>query len=61
MISFIKITQKKSAIGCIKKHRATLTGLGLHHIGDSVIREKNISILGMINKISYMLTVEEVT
>lgn len=51
----IKITQTKSSIGCIKKHKQTLKGLGLKRIGHSVYRKNTKSIKGMIKSIYYMI------
>lgn len=55
----IKVTQIRSKIGILPKHKATVLGLGLRHINHTVIRKNTPSIRGMINKISYMLKVEE--
>ncbi|QCI20628.1 50S ribosomal protein L30 [Buchnera aphidicola (Brachycaudus cardui)] len=55
----IKITQIKSAIGRIPRHKKTLIGLGLRYIGHTVIRENTSAIQGMIKKISYILKVQE--
>lgn len=55
----IKITQIKSSIGKLPKHKSTLIGLGLKRIGHTVERENTKSIHGMINKISYMVIVQE--
>lgn len=55
----IKVTQIRSKIGILPKHKATVLGLGLRHINHTVIRQNTPSIRGMINKISYMLKVEE--
>ncbi|QCI22332.1 50S ribosomal protein L30 [Buchnera aphidicola] len=55
----IKITQIKSAIGRLPKHRKTLIGLGLRYIGHTVIRENTAAIQGMIRKISYILKIQE--
>ncbi|MCW5197121.1 50S ribosomal protein L30 [Buchnera aphidicola] len=55
----IKIIQVKSKIGCLKKHRRTLLGLGLRHIGDVVEREDSPSIRGMVNKISHIVHIQE--
>lgn len=55
----IKITQIKSAIGCLPKHKSTLLGLGLKHIGHSIIRKNTKSIQGMIRLISYMVRIEK--
>lgn len=59
MTKFIKITQTKSAISCSKKHKSTLIGIGLRHIGHTVERKKSKRLLGMINSISYLLKTEE--
>ncbi|QCI16155.1 50S ribosomal protein L30 [Buchnera aphidicola] len=55
----VKITQIKSAIGRLPKHKKTLIGLGLRYIGHTVIRPDTPSIQGMIKKISYILKVKE--
>lgn len=54
----IKITQIRSAIGCLPKHKAILIGLGLRGIGSSVNRIDTNSIRGMIRVLSYMIRVE---
>lgn len=58
MEKMIRITQKRSKIGRLPKHKATLVGLGLRRIGHSVERNDTPSIRGMIKKISYMVKVE---
>lgn len=55
----LKITQTKSAIGRLPRHKGTLHGLGLRHIGHAVIRLDTPEIRGMVNQVSYMVTVEE--
>ncbi|MBQ0798459.1 MAG: 50S ribosomal protein L30 [Porticoccaceae bacterium] len=55
----IKLTQLKSGIGRLKNHRACLAGLGLRRIGQTVEVEDTPSVRGMVNKISYLLKVEE--
>lgn len=55
----IKITQIKSSIGRLPKHKQTLEGLGLRYIGHTVIRQDTSSIRGMVRKISYILKVQE--
>ena len=55
----LKITQVKSSIGRLKKHKACLTGLGLRRVGHSVEREDTPPIRGMLNRISYLINVEE--
>ncbi|MEC4728813.1 50S ribosomal protein L30 [Shewanella sp. D64] len=56
----IKVTQNKSSIGRLPKHRASLLGLGLRRINHTVEVEDTPSIRGMINKVYYMVSVEEV-
>ncbi|EED30802.1 ribosomal protein L30 [gamma proteobacterium NOR5-3] len=55
----IKVTLTKSSSGRLKNHRACVAGLGLRRIGHTVEVEDTPSVRGMINKVSYMLTVEE--
>ncbi|CAM3120444.1 MULTISPECIES: 50S ribosomal protein L30 [Moritella] len=55
----IKVTQTKSAIGRLPKHRATLVGLGLRKINHTVELEDTACVRGMINKVAYMIKVEE--
>ncbi len=54
----VKVTQVKSSIGRLPKHKATLTGLGLRRIGHTVELEDTPSVRGMINKVYYMVKVE---
>lgn len=55
----LRITLKKSLIGRIPKHRATAKGLGLTKINKTVILLDTPSIRGMVNKINYLVAVEE--
>lgn len=57
MNEFIKITQIKSSIGIMPKHKATLVGLGLRYIGHTVKRKNTPAILGMVKLLSFMLKV----
>ena len=56
----IKITQIKSRIGYSKKAKATLDALGLRRMNKSVILDLNDAINGMVEKIDYLVKVEEV-
>ena len=56
----LKITQTKSTIACLKNHIANIKALGLHHVGDTVIKEDNPAVRGMIFKVKHMVKVEEV-
>ncbi len=55
----IKVTQTRSSIGRLPKHKATLVGLGLRRIGHTVTLEDTPSVRGMINTVYYMVKVEE--
>lgn len=59
MAKTVKVTQVKSAIGRIPKHRATLKGLGLRKINHTVELEDTPSVRGMINQVQYMVKVED--
>ncbi|MDR1166427.1 MAG: 50S ribosomal protein L30 [Deltaproteobacteria bacterium] len=56
----IIVTQVKSVIGRLPSHRATVRALGLKKIGQSKAHDATPAIRGMINKVSYLLKVEEV-
>ncbi|MDU6061077.1 MAG: 50S ribosomal protein L15 [Enterobacter sp.] len=51
MAKTIKITQTRSSIGRLPKHKATLVGLGLRRIGHTVEREDTPAVRGMVNAI----------
>jgi large subunit ribosomal protein L30 len=55
----IKVTQIRSVHGRLKSHRACIAGLGLRRIGHTVEVEDTPSTRGMINKVNYMIRVEE--
>lgn len=56
----IKLTLTKSTIGRLKKHQACVRGLGLRRTNHTVEVIDTPENRGMINKVSYMLKVEEV-
>ena len=55
----LQVTMTKSKIGRLASHQACLKGLGLRRINHSVQVLDTAENRGMINKISYMLRVEE--
>ncbi|GAA4483201.1 50S ribosomal protein L30 [Actinoallomurus oryzae] len=59
-MSNLKITQVKSRIGGKQYQRDTLRTLGLKRIGQSVVREDRPEVLGMIQTVRHLVTVEEV-
>jgi len=55
----LKITLIKSTSGRLKKHQACIRGLGLRRTYHSVVVKDTPENRGMINRVSYMLSVEE--
>ena len=57
-MSQIKITQEKSKIRCLKKHKRTLAALGLRRIRHTVVHEDTPQIRGMVHQVRYLVRVE---
>ena len=55
----LKITQIKSGIGYNQKIKKTLRALGLRKMHQSVVHADTPVIRGMVNKISFLLKVDE--
>lgn len=55
----LEITLKRSFIGRKDGQIATCKALGLKKVGQTVTKEDNNAIRGMINKVSFMLDVKE--
>ncbi len=55
----LKVTLLKSTSGRLKSHRACVLGLGLRRIRHSVEVMDTPENRGMINKVSYLLRVED--
>jgi large subunit ribosomal protein L30 len=55
----IKVTLVRSVHGRLKSHQACVRGLGLRRIRHSVTVADTPENRGMINRVSYMLQVEE--
>jgi len=56
----VNVTLVRSMSGRLKSHRACAAGLGLRRMHQTVTVVDTPENRGMINKISYMLNVEEV-
>ena len=56
----LKVTQVRSTIGSKRNQRETLRSLGLRKIRQSVVREDNPQVRGMIATVRHLVTVEEV-
>ncbi|RKZ90909.1 MAG: 50S ribosomal protein L30 [Candidatus Parabeggiatoa sp. nov. 1] len=59
MMKKIKVTQVGSIHGRLPKHKACVAGLGLRHRHHTVEVIDTPAIRGMINKVAYLLKVEE--
>tara|TARA_B100000676_G_scaffold312846_1_gene389301 strand:+ start:209 stop:400 length:192 start_codon:yes stop_codon:yes gene_type:complete len=55
----IRVTLTKSVIGRLPSHKACVKGLGLRRMHHTVEVEDTACTRGMINKVSYLLRVEE--
>ncbi|HNV93144.1 MAG TPA: 50S ribosomal protein L30 [Candidatus Cloacimonas sp.] len=55
----LKVTQIRSTINRIEDHKRVIKALGLGRIGKSRIHNDSPTIRGMINKVGYLLKVEE--
>ena len=55
----IKVTKRKSAINRTQNQKRTLEALGLRKIGQTVEHEATPNILGMVNKVKHLVSVEE--
>ncbi len=55
----IKVTQVKSQIGRLKNQKRTLEALGLRRLNQTVEHEATPSVVGMVNKVSHLVSVEE--
>jgi large subunit ribosomal protein L30 len=56
----LKIAQVKSSIGSTKRQKLTLEALGLKKLNRPVIHEATPQIVGMVNKMRHLISVEEV-
>lgn len=56
----VKVTLVRSLNGRLKKHKACARGLGIRKIHNAIIVNDTVENRGMMNKISFMLKVEDV-
>ena len=57
--SRVKLRWVRSAIGFDRRQRATLRGLGLRRLQQSVELEDTPAVRGMIKKVAHLVVVEE--
>ena len=55
----VKITQVKSLIDRPQRQKATVKALGLKKINDTVVQDATPQIMGMIERVSHLVKVEE--
>ncbi|MFP4416111.1 MAG: 50S ribosomal protein L30 [Chitinispirillaceae bacterium] len=60
MAKKIKITQMRSTIGRLENQKRTIKALGIKKRGQSVIKDDNSVIRGMIDAVSHLVTVEDI-
>ncbi len=56
----VRITQIKSCIGVIPKHKKTIRALGLGRIGKTRVHKRGPVLEGMLRKVGYLVKVEKV-
>lgn len=59
MANTIEITLTRSVIGRPQDQKDTVKALGLRKLHQTVVKEDNPAIRGMINKVSHLVTVNE--
>ena len=56
----LKITLVRSTNSVKKQHSATVAALGLRKIGQSVVKNDDAAIRGMVHSVAHLVTCEEV-
>ena len=54
----IRVTLVKSTIGCKSAHCATVRGLGIRRLNQTVELKDTPEVRGMINRVNYLVRVE---
>jgi len=60
MMEKIRVKQLRSQIGCPKTQKKVMESLGLRKIGQQVEHQANPVIIGMVNKVKHLISVEEI-
>lgn len=55
----LAVTLKRSGIGCTRRQRETLRGLGLTRCGKTVRRNDSPSLQGMLLRVAHLIEVRE--
>ncbi|BAU26087.1 LSU ribosomal protein L30P [Aneurinibacillus soli] len=56
----LQITLKRSLIGRTENQKATVAALGLRKIHQTVVKEDNAAMRGMVEKVKHMVEVKEI-
>ncbi len=56
----LKVTLKKSVIGCPQDQKDTVKALGLRKINSTIIKPDNAAVRGQLFKVKHLVQVEEV-
>jgi large subunit ribosomal protein L30 len=59
-VTRLRLTWVKSAIGYPKRQKATIKALGFSKLGSVVEHVKSPATLGMVEKVSHLVCVEEI-
>ena len=60
MMAELKITLTRSVIGASEAQRKVVKALGLRKTNSTVVRPDSASVRGMVNKVTHLVTVEEI-
>ncbi|MGR6837446.1 50S ribosomal protein L30 [Syntrophomonas erecta] len=60
MAKQLKITWSKSFIGCPETQRKTIRSLGFRKMQQTLLKEDTPQLRGQLNKVSHLVTVEEI-
>lgn len=59
MAKKLKITQVKSLIGSLPKHKLTMKALGFHHHQETLLKNDTPQLRGMLHQVRHLVQVEE--
>ena len=60
MAKQIRITQIRSIIGAVPKHKLTIEALGLRRTYQTIVKNDTPQIRGMLKQVRHLVSVEEV-
>ena len=60
MMARIKVTQVKSQIGRLQNQKRTMEALGLRKMNQTVEHEETPTIIGMVNRVKHLVSVQEI-